>query len=279
MRSISSESSNSPDVENTQALSSVKVLTEAFFRSYPRDAARKIESLTPADTAQILASQPTVLRQRVWLCMTPTSASQVLPLTPDEVALELLMGLDAGPCASLLSRLDDNQREHYLGLMSEASAHELRELLDYPPNCAGYMMDTRTLALSMSTPVAEALTQLKTHPAISRRRIYTLDNDMRLHGQVDLERLVTADKNQSLGEVSTSIQFSVAALDPREDVAEKLQKNAIDILPVVDVHHRLLGVIRGSNAIEALKENIAADLQTMVGASRDEQALSTVFLR
>ena len=44
---------------------------------------------------------------------------------------------------------------------------------------------------------------------------------------------------------------------------------------MVDPGQRLLGVIRGTNAIETIKEDIAAEMQTMVGVSRDEQALSS----
>jgi len=252
-------------------------LTQAFLRNYPRDAARRLEALVPEVAAQILTEHSTILRQRVWVHITPSAASQILPLTPDKVALELLEALDAGPCASLISRFDDSQRQRYLDLMTEAQAKELRELMDYPPDSAGYMMDNRALAFSQDMTVEEAMLQLKQHPAIMRRRIYTLDNDLRLHGQVDLVHLVCAEPLQTLEELSVSVNDFVAALDPRQDVAEKLQNNLIDILPVVDIHHRLLGVIRGQNAIDALKENIASELQTMVGASRDERALSSSF--
>jgi magnesium transporter len=257
------------------ALMSAEALTQAFFRGYPRDAARKLESLTPEDAAHTLASQPAALRQRVWVEITPPAASHILPLTPDTVALELLMALDAGPCASLISRLDENLREHYLALMNEAQAHELRDLLDYPPDCAGHMMETGVLTFNKTMTVEQAMAQLTQHPAIMRRRLYTLDNELRLHGQVDLVDLVAAQPKQTLVELSRSINVVVSALDPKEEVAEKLQNNTLDILPVVDIHHRLLGIIRGANAIEALKENIAADLQTMVGASADERALSS----
>lgn len=256
---------------------SAEAMTQAFFRGFPSDAARKLESLMPVDAAQILALQPPILRQRVWASITPPSASQILPMIADAVALELLTALDSGPCASLLSRFDESQRAHYLALMTDAEAHELRELLDYPSNCAGYMMDTGVLTFSLELTAEEAMTQLKQHPAIMRRRIYTLDNSLRLHGQVDLVNLVAAKPSQTLLELSTSTTVFVAALDPKEDVAEILQKNAIDILPVVDIHHRVLGIIRGANAIEVLKENIAANLQTMVGASADERALSSSF--
>jgi magnesium transporter len=259
----------------TAVSASAEALTQAFLRGYPRDAARKLESLAPEDAAHILTSQPSDLRQRVWANMTPPAASHILPLTPDPIALKLLAAMDAGPCASLISRFDESQREHYLALMTEAQSHELRELLDYPANCAGHMMDTGVLIFSMTITAEEAMAQLIQHPAIMRRRLYTLDNGLRLHGQVDLVDLVAAQPKQTLAELSISISVFVTALDPKEEVAEKLQKNTIDILPVVDIHHRLLGIIRGANAIEVVKENIAANVQTMVGASADERALST----
>lgn len=252
-----------------------EALTQAFLRHYPRDAARKLETLDPADAAQILTDNSTQLRQHVWIHITPSAAAQILPLTPDNVALELLQALDAGPCASLVSQFDETLRERYLDLMTDVQARELRELMDYPSDSAGYMMDTRALSFSGDTSVDEMLLQLHKYPSMMRRRIYTLNSDMRLRGQVDLVDLVCADPTQPLGELSLPVNDYVSALDPREDVADKLQKNLIDILPVVDIHHRLLGVIRGQRAIDALKENIAADLQTMVGASRDERALSS----
>lgn len=268
------QSTGIPTTEDSEVLQSADALTQAFLRRYPNDAARKIESLAPEQAAEILALQPISLRQRVWTHITASAASQILPLSSDVVALELLEALDAGPCASLLSRMSPEERVHYLSLMSESQAFELRELMDYPPNCAGYMMDTRALALSLDVTAEEALAQLKQHPSIMRRRIYTLDGDMRLQGQVHLEDLIAAPATHLLRELSTPVTLFVAALDPKEEVAEKLQKNAIDILPVVDIHHRLLGIIRGASAISAMKENLAADLQTMVGASADERALS-----
>jgi magnesium transporter len=100
--------------------------------------------------------------------------------------------------------------------------------------------------LNKGTTVEEAMKQLKSHPAITRRHIYALDNELCAHRQIDLEHLFVADQDQTWDELSQSVSLFVSALDLKEDVVDKLQKNAIDILPVVDIHHRLLGVIRGT---------------------------------
>jgi len=260
-----------------QAPKSPASLLQAFLRNYPQDAARKLESLTPQDAAQTLSAQPTELRQRVWPHITITAASQILPFMSQEDAMALLLSLDAGPCASLLSRVGEQERNGYLSQMQTALAEELRELLSYPQNTAGQAMDTQVLTMSLNTSIEDAMKLFKRYPAFMRRRIFTLDTDQRLHGIVELEQLVIAKKEQVLADISQPASLFVSGLDPIEDVAEILKQNNTQLLPVVDVQHRLLGVIRGSSAIDILKEDMTANLQTMVGASRDEQALSSSY--
>jgi magnesium transporter len=50
----------------------------------------------------------------------------------------------------------------------------------------------------------------------------------------------------------------------------------VAVLPVVDFNDRLLGVVRHAALLEAAREEVSIDIQTMVGVSRDETALSTV---
>jgi magnesium transporter len=262
----------SPEADQTAA-----ALSTYYLRNFPRQAARRLELMAPADGAVILSRQPNEIRLPIWLRITSAAASLMLPYFSDETALEMLSTLDAGPCARLLSRLDESHRNHYLGQMDETVAHEMRELLDYPPDCAGYIMDTRLLGFSAEISVHDAMNQLRRYPASMRRRIYTLDSDGKLRGQVELAQLVGAEPEQTLDEIGSGIDFHVYALDHKEEVAQTLRKNSIEALPVIDVNHHLLGVIRGVNAIETLKEDFAVDIQTMFGASRDEQALSSSF--
>jgi magnesium transporter len=109
----------------------IDALNRAFLLNYPRDAARKIETM-PADQAAILLrDQPTYVLLPVWSNLAPGIADNLLPQLPDETATNLLSTLAAGQCASLLSRFDAEQRGHFLGLLDKSIADELRELLEY----------------------------------------------------------------------------------------------------------------------------------------------------
>ena len=253
----------------------ISEFSTALLRNYPGQAARKLEGMEPQAAAAVLAAQTLQVRLPVWLKISPAAASLMLVFFDDTLALEVLSALDAGLCAGLLSQLEESCQNHYLTLIDEDSARELRDLLAYPKDTAGHIMDTRVLGFRSTTTVDEAMTQLRRHPTIVRRRIFTLDADGRLLGQVELAKLVVAEPDQTLAEVSIALNGFVTALDCKEEVASLLQKNSIEALPVVDVNQRLLGVIRGSSAIETLKEDIAVNIQTMVGVGRDEQALSS----
>jgi magnesium transporter len=86
--------------------------------------------------------------------------------------------------------------------------------------------------------------------------------------------LVGADPEQHLDELAKAGHIFVQPMTPREDVVELLNQHRLPSLPVVDLHDRLVGVIRHAGLVDALQQDAAADLQQMVGGSKEERALS-----
>jgi magnesium transporter len=105
--------------------------------------------------------------------------------------------------------------------------------------------------------------------------VFFTDEERRLTGTVSVQQLVFADPNAS---VETLVQSAAAvqAIDPQEEIVEHFNKARLTSLPVVDFEGRLLGVIRYDTLAQTAKEDVAADMLSMVGASRQERALSPV---
>ena len=55
----------------------------------------------------------------------------------------------------------------------------------------------------------------------------------------------------------------------------RLEEFNLEEVPVVDIEGRLLGVIRHAALMDALRDVATTDIQTMVGVSKDERALSS----
>jgi magnesium transporter len=95
-----------------------------------------------------------------------------------------------------------------------------------------------------------------------------------LTGSVPLQEIILARPNRRLIELSSGMPPSVHALSTREEVVELLNQRRLPSLAVVDLEQRLLGVIRHDALVAAAQEEMSADIQTMVGVSKEERALS-----
>ncbi len=251
------------------------VLSRAFLAQYPAEAARELEKMAAEVAVDVLKVQPLPVMRAVWCQLMPVFAERLIPLLNDSMLQPLLTALDTGRCANLLARLEETQRIRCLEVLDTDIASELQELLTYPENTAGRLMDTRVPAFHHKVDVAEVVPQLKSYPADLLHRIYVLDDEQQLLGYIDLARLIQADETQKLESLMRPVIALVTILDPKESVIEQLQAYNAKSLPVLDAHGCLAGLIYVDRFLESLQEEVTADLQMMVGAGKEERALSS----
>jgi magnesium transporter len=259
--------STSPD-------SVVAALNLRFLLDYPREAARKLESLPARDVAALLAAQPNHAVVPVWQFLAGDVEQAVVPHLPDSTRRPLLTELEPAQCAALMNRLDREQRDTYLAALDPQVANEIRSLMAYPPDTAGEMMDPRIGAFRADVTVQVALTRLRATRRRGLRELFLLDDHGRLDGRVFVQDLALAEPEQSLGSLKLPIAGAVEDTAPREEVVEKLQNDSVSDLPVVNFDGKPVGVIRQPALVSAVQEETLVDIQTMVGASKDEGALS-----
>jgi magnesium transporter len=256
----------------------VAALNLRFLLDHPREAARKMESLPAADVAELLAAQPSHAVVPVWQCLASDTELAVLPHLPDSLLRFLLTELDPARSAAVLNRLERDTRDVYLALLDPQVAQEVRTLMAYPPDTAGEIMDPRVSAFRDEVTVEEALVRLRVAKRRGLREIFLIDDDGRLSGRVFIQDLALAEPDQPLGVLRLAIAAAAQDTAPREEVVEKMQNDAVSDLPVVNFDGKLVGVIRQSALMSAVQEETLVDIQTMVGASKDEGALSkTMF--
>jgi magnesium transporter len=250
-------------------------LNKAFLLHYPKDAARKLELMLPKDAAKLLADQPASVLKAVWRNLTPGVVDNILLNCPAQTVATPLASMEPGLCAALLNRLPLEDRERFLSLLDDKYVAELRELMEYPTDSAGSMMDTRIIAFNEQISVQEAITQLRNQKTRDLHHLFLLNDDMFLTGQVAVQRLALADGTEKLSSLSSPLQTSLSVFDSKGDIMEKLEKFKIDTLPVIDGNDHFVGVIRGESVLGELKETLVTEMQTMVGVSKHERALSS----
>jgi magnesium transporter len=192
-------------------------------------------------------------------------------------ARRLLEGAESTHVARVLMRLDAPARDRMLSQAGSAKAREMRELLRHRADSAAALMDSRVLHLGADLSAAEALERVRRERPRFTRDLIVVDGNGRVAGAISLQELAFADPSQALSELAGPI-VTVPITETREQVAGLLESHRLTDLPVVDFDGRLAGAIRYEELVDVVREETSADLLTMVGAGKEERALSSVGL-
>lgn len=259
---------------SADAIAATAALGRRYLLDYPREAARQLEKIPAAEAAALLATQPTNVVLPVWQAFSHDVAAATLDSVAAPLARQWLSEAEPLVSASVLAQFDAQGRSRMLGLLDAPVAKELDQLLQYPDDAAGRLMDPQVAPLRAGFSVADALARLRRSRSTGLREMFVIDDDGRLAGRVEIQDLAAAEPTAPLREITRRLIAVVKELDPREEVVSVLQRQPITELPVVDDEGRLVGVIRQAALVAAVESESSLDIQTMVGVSRDERALS-----
>ncbi|MBI1187568.1 MAG: magnesium transporter [Alphaproteobacteria bacterium] len=251
------------------------LLSRRFLLDYPLDAALKVEELSRQDAIEALSRQPAKALAPMWRRMLPQTAARLLRALPDPLADDLLAELPPPDAVRVLGHLNAKQREARLARLPGAVSRELERLLAYPEETAGRVMDPSVPAFRRDATVGETLTQLREEGMKTARSLFLVDAQQRLTGKAALADVALASPDSPLASIERPITASVRPIDPTEVVADASKAGGNLDLPVVDLDGVLLGVVTHDDLARTLEADSSLDIQTMVGASREERALSS----
>ena len=250
-------------------------LSEGFFKLYPTEAANRIESLPVAEIVSLLENSSISTATVLEKLTDETAASTLGRLRADE-AHTALIALDPSRAAIVLTHLDETKRNQLMASLPPRLAKELQTLMEYPADSAGHLMETRMAVTHPDSTAGEALNRLRRMKDKLVHNVYLVDSEGALVGSVALQDLALAPSNERLSGLVRRQPIAVRAMAPKQDVVDLLGRHKLSSVPVVDVSGRLLGVIRHDALVDVAQEEASIDVQTMVGASKEERALSKV---
>lgn len=250
-----------------------RTLLEQYATRYPYELAAAVEK-APADIAE-LASLPVstlagfldrvdhlVLRD-VFLHLPEDKQAAVLEASALRLSLTILRSLSDAEVKSLLARL------------SPLAKDELANLLSFPKESAGAYMERPGAQFRGTDTIAQTLDKLKRSEYERVRSIYVVDQDNVLLGRADMQEIAFSEHDARLVSLVHPVEETVSLVSHRDELVQIFDRCRLDSVPVVDPAGCLVGVIRYASLFKAAAEEASADMQTMVGASADERALSS----
>ncbi len=255
-----------------------QALIQAFFRLHPGEAARALGAVPAAEALGQLEAGGDSAAARVFERLDPDRAVQLLEAMEEDLCRRLWTAMDPGVGAALMARLDPEARPSRLAALPRELAAEMEELMRYPAGSAGRLMDTAVTVFRADETAGEALDRIRSFP---QRRIHDLcvvDGGGQLTAVLPLQEVAVAQPGERLGGLGQGPPVCVQAMSSREEVVELLEAHKLSSLPVVSFEGRLRGTILHDALVEAAQQEASEDLQTMVGAGREERALSAPAL-
>jgi magnesium transporter len=249
-------------------------LALGYMTHHPAGAARVLERLDAGEVAEALLPLDVARASEVLLKMNADAAAHTLERMDDEWARETLTFTDFVRVASWLTYLDEAARKRLLAGLPAQRQRNIQEALEFPPGTAGQLMDPRVTTFREETTIEEALERIRNTKNKKITDVVLIDEDGRLTGVVSLQRLIGAPIGALMGSVAERDRPFANPMATRDEVVELLNRHALTSLPVVDLDGRLLGILRYDVLVRTAQQAATDDLQQMVGAGKDERALS-----
>ncbi|MCB1692230.1 MAG: magnesium transporter [Pseudomonadales bacterium] len=244
-----------------------------YLQHFPTEAARFIE--TNPETVDSIAALPTMSLVQLFDRVDAAHVRSLFLRLPVSRQGDILQSSAVRTTLIILGTLEETEREASLSSLPAATRRELEQFLSFPADTAGYYMDRPIGQFRVDNTVGEALDRLR---AASQRRIrslYVVDNDNVLVGRVDMQDMALNENHVRLSAITAPVEGVAYLTTPREELVDIFDEFHMDSIPIVDQEHKLIGVVRYTALIQAAEDEASVDIQTMVGASADERALST----
>ena len=176
----------------------------------------------------------------------PRARRQIVADLSAERAGLILSEMSAAQAADLLSALPWDDRIDMLKLMPREKADRVHGILASDESKAGSLMSGAFVAMPRRTTAAEALGTLRVSGRDKEEiaYVYVVDTpDNVLRGVVDLRELVLAPETATLDDLMASPAVSADVDLVLADLVDMFAKYQFRLLPVVDAHDHLMGVV------------------------------------
>ncbi len=227
-----------------------------------RASLRELEDEMAAD---VITELPLEIQTRLLENMRLERISDIIPEMNSDDAADALGNVSPERLQDIIEKLPDEEAE------------DITDLLEYPEDSAGGIMQKEFIAVDESMNLAqarEAIRRDEDQDEDSSIYVYVVDAERRLKGVLRLRDLLFRDLRLKARDVMTTDVSSVHVLDDQEQIANLFQKYNYSALPVVDDSETLVGLVTSDDVMDVLQEEATEDMQRMVGLSGEEGVIT-----
>lgn len=244
----------------------------------PADAADALEELESEDAAGVVFEMEDASAAQNLAEMQAPLASTVLEDLADEhgagESAKYIELMDLDDAVDVLQEMPEELRDAVLSHVRMERANRLRMLLAFDPESAGGMMRPDCVVVNAEGTKEDAIEQMRGAEWWSFNRIFAVDGEGKLVGEVAIRDLLIAEPGAKISEMmGRDIDVLRPDLD-REEIADAFERYEYTVMPVVNRADHLLGVVTVDDVMETIHDEATEDTYRMVGAGKSEAVYS-----
>ncbi len=251
----------------------------------------ELTELHPSEIAEILESLPSKDRIEIWDLVRPELEGDVLTHANDQVRISLLedmhphevanatQGLDTDDAVDILQDLPARVQEEVLFSMDEQNRSRISQVLSYPEDTAGGLMDTNTVSIRADVTLDVVTRYMRLHGEIPDRKesLFVVDRKNTYLGVLPLIRILTREPDMTVAEVMITHEEGIPASMDEKDVARIFDKMDLITAAVVDEEGMLLGEITVDDVVDVIKEQGERSLMNLAGLDEEDDMFAPVM--
>jgi len=277
-------------VRHDKTARQLRLLSDALDSGRLGPVRRLVNTLSPAEIGNLLESLPPGERTVVWGLVDPEDDGEVLlhvgdevregliaDMDPDEI-LAAVEDLDIDDLADLVEDLPDTVIDEVLKSMDRENRERLEQVLSYPEDSAGRLMNPDVVTVRADTTVDVVLRYLRLRGELPDHtdHIYVVSRRHQYQGRIALQALLTHEANTPINELMDDEQPAIDVDESSGAVARQFSDHDWISAPVVDDNNTLLGRITIDDVVDIIRDQAEHQALGAAGLDEDEDLFSPV---
>ena len=274
-----------------QAERQLRTLSDALDSGSLRQVARILnKGLDGSDIAHLIESSPPKQRSIIWSLLDQDLCGEVLQYLSEDIqayflsklnaqeVIDVTGDLDTDDLADVLQQLPDAIILEVLDSMDARDRQRIEEVLSYPEDTAGGLMNTDTVTIRADISIDVVLRYLRRHrslPEMTDSLLVVSRKDV-LVGILPITTMLVSNPGATVREVMDTDIRTVDVSMSDSDVANLFERQDLVSAPVVSKSGVLLGRITIDDVVDVIREDADHSLMSMAGLDDEEDTFAPI---
>jgi magnesium transporter len=265
-------------------------LSQALVSGTQKQVRHLLKNLSASEIGDLLESLPLAKRLVVWEETDPELEGDVLVEVNDEVRATLIRGtssedliaavddLHLDDLADIFDDLPDAVNSKILRSMDRQDRDRLAQVLSYPEDSAGGLMDPDVVTIRPDVTLDVVLRYLRVRGELPEvfDLLFVIDRSGRYLGSLKLSDLLTHGLTSTVEELMDSSARTIPVTMHESQVAMEFEHHDLVSAPVIDHENRLLGRITVDDVFDVIRDEAEHTVLTMAGLDEEEDMFAPI---